>query len=163
MSEVHFYKVNKEHEYLANIKSEMHVNKHRNWIQWNTATVTAMLITDMELQIFSEVSDFCSTMLTELPVPPDNTAVTESLLTKFDINHITKVDLCFKHKFKLGFTVYGTPEIVQQLIDVAELFPTIWEDHGLPVNLPKQDWMAINLKEGTEPWPGRMYLISHYN
>ena len=30
MSEVHFYKINKEHEYLANIKSEMHINKHRN-------------------------------------------------------------------------------------------------------------------------------------
>ena len=30
MSEVYFYEIGKEHEYLVNVKSEMHVNKHRN-------------------------------------------------------------------------------------------------------------------------------------
>ena len=30
MSEAHFYKISKEHEYLINAKSEMYINKHRN-------------------------------------------------------------------------------------------------------------------------------------
>ena len=30
MPEAYFYEVSKEHEYLANIKSKMHVNKYRN-------------------------------------------------------------------------------------------------------------------------------------
>ena len=30
MPETHFYEVSKEHEYLANTKPEMHINKHRN-------------------------------------------------------------------------------------------------------------------------------------
>ena len=163
MSEVHFYEVSKEHEYLANAKPEMHVNKHRNWIQWNTATVTAMLVADMGLQIFSEASDFCSTVLMELSVPPDDTAVMRPLLTEPDTSHITKVDPHFEHRSKLGFTAYGTPEIVQQLADVAESFPTIWKDHGLLVDLPKQDWMVINLKEDAESQPGKVYLVSHHD
>ena len=55
----------------------------------------------------------------------NDTAVIEPLLTESDTSHITKVDPCFKHRFKLGFTVYRIPEIMQQLIDVAELFSTI--------------------------------------
>ena len=163
MSEVYFYKVNKEHEYLANTKSEMHVNKYRNWIQQSTATVTAMLVASIGLQTFSGASDFCSTTLMELLMPPNDTAVTGSLLTEPDTSHITKVDPCFKHRSKLGFTAYGIPEIMQRLADVAESFPTIWEDHGLPVNLPKQDWMVINLKEDAEPQPGRVYPVSHHD
>ena len=161
MPEVHFYKVSKEHKYLVNTKSEIHVNKHRNWIQWSTATVTAMLVAGMGLQIFSGASDFCSITFMELLMPLNDTAITGPLLTEPDISHITKVDPHFKHRFKLGFTAYGTPKIAQQLADVAESFPTIWEDHGLPVDLPKQDWMVINLKEGAEPQSGRVYLVSH--
>ena len=161
MLEVHFYEISKEHKYLANVKLEMHVNKYRNWIQWSTATVTAMLVADMGLQTFSGASDFCSIMLMELPVPPDDTAVTGPLLTEPDTSHITKVDPHFKHRFKLGFTAYEISEIMQQLTDVAELFSTIWKDYGLLVDLPKQDWMVINLKEGAEPQPGRVYLVSH--
>ena len=92
ISEVHFYKISKEHKYLINIKSEMHINKHRNWIQWSTAIITAMLIAGMELQIFSEVSDFCFITLTELSALPNDTAVMGLLLTEPDINHITKVN-----------------------------------------------------------------------
>ena len=161
MPEADFYKVSKEHEYLANTKPEMCVNKHRNWIKWSTTTITAMLAAGMGLWIFSKASDCCSTVLKELPTPLDDTAVMGLLLTKPDTSHITKVDPCFKHRSKLGFTAYGTPEIAQQLTDVAKSFPTIWEDYGLLVDLPKQDWMAINLKEGAEPQPGRVYLVSH--
>ena len=30
MPEVHFYEINKKHEYLANAKPETHINKYRN-------------------------------------------------------------------------------------------------------------------------------------
>ena len=122
-----------------------------------------MLAAGMGLQIFSGASDCCFTTLKELPAPLNDTAVTGLLLTKPNTSHIIKVDPHFKHRFKLGFTAYGTPEITQQLINVAESFSTIWEDHGLPVDLPKQDWMAINLKKGTEPQPGKVYSVSHHN
>ena len=84
-----------------------------------------MLVADIGLQIFSEANDFCFTVFTELSVPLNNTAVTGLLLTEPDINHITKVDPHFKHKFKLKFTVYGISKIVQQLANIAELFSTI--------------------------------------
>ena len=84
-----------------------------------------MLVAGMELQTFSGASDFCSTVLTELLMPLNDTAVTEPLLTEPDTSHITKVDLCFKHRFKLGFTAYETPEITQWLTDITESFPTI--------------------------------------
>ena len=84
-----------------------------------------MLVAGMRLQTFSKTSDFCFIVLTELPAPFNNTAVTRLLLTEPDINHITKVDLHFEHRSKLGFTAYGTSEITQQLTDIAELFPTI--------------------------------------
>ena len=61
------------------------------------------------------------------------------LLTKPNTSHITKVDPHFKHRFKLGFTAYRTSEIMQWLADVAKLFPTIWKDYGLLVDLPKQN------------------------
>ena len=161
MSEVHFYEINKKHEYLTNIKPEMHINKHRNWIQQSTATVTAILIADMELQTFSEASDFCSTVLTELPAPLNDTAVTEPLLTEPDTNHIIKINPHFEHKSKLGFTAYEISKIMQQLTNIAESFSTIWKDHGLLVDLSKQDWMAINLKEDAESQPGKVYPVSH--
>ena len=163
MPEVHFYKVSKKHEYLVNTKPEMHINKHRNWIQQSTVIITAMLVASMGLQTFSGASDFCSTALTELLAPPNDTAVTGPLLTEPDTSHTTKIDLCFKHRSRLGFTAYRIPEIMQQLTDVAESFPTIWEDHGLSVDLSKQDWMAINLKEGAESQPGRVYPVSHHD
>ena len=122
-----------------------------------------MLVADIRLQNFNEANDFCFTVFRELSASLNDTAVTESLLTEPDISHIIKVDPCFKHKFKLGFTAYGISEIAQQLTDITELFPTIWEDHGLLINLPKQDWMVINLKEDTEPQSGKMYLISHHD
>ena len=81
-----------------------------------------MLIASMELQNFSEASDFCFITFKELPAPLNDTAVTELLLTEFDINYIIKVDPCFKHRFKLRFTAYETSEITQQLTDVTELF-----------------------------------------
>ena len=137
MPEAYFYKVSKEHEYLANIKSEMHINKHRNWIQQSTAIITAMLIADMRLQIFSEASDFCFTVFMKLFASLNDTAIIELLLTEPDINHIIKVNSHFKHRFKLRFTVYETSEIAQQLTNVTKSFLTIWEDHGLLVNLPK--------------------------
>ena len=84
-----------------------------------------MLVAGMGLQIFSEASDFCSTAFTELSVPLNDTAVIEPLLTEPDISHIIKVDPCFKHKSKLGFTAYGTSEIMQQLTDITESFSTI--------------------------------------
>ena len=117
----------------------------------------------MGLQIFSEASNFCFTVLIELFISFDDTAVTGLLLTKSDINHIIKVDPYFKHKFKLRFTVYGTPEITQQLINITKSFSTIWKNHGLSVNLSKQDWMAINLKEGAEPQSGKVYPVSHWD
>ena len=120
-----------------------------------------MLVADIGLQIFSEASDFCFTAFMKLSASLNDTAVTELLLTESDINHIIKVDPCFKHRSKLGFTAYGTPEIAQQLTDVAESFSTIWENHSLLVNLSKQDWMVINLKEGAEPQSGKVYLVSH--
>ena len=98
-----------------------------------------MLVVDIKLQIFNKVSNFCFTVFTKLPVLFNNTAVTELLLTEFNINHITKINPHFKHKFKLRFTAYEILEIVQQLTDVAELFSTIWEDYGLLMNLPKQN------------------------
>ena len=110
-----------------------------------------MLVISMKLQSFSEASDFCFTVLKKLPASLNDTAVMGLLLTEPDTSHITKVDPCFEHRSKLGFTAYGTPEIMQQLTDITELFSTVWEDHGLLVDLSKQDWMAINLKEGTEP------------
>ena len=139
MSEIYFYEVSKEHEYLANAKFETHINKYRNWIQQSTATVTAMLIASMGLQIFSEASDFCSTVFMKLFALFDDTAVTGLLLTEPDTSHITKVDLCLKHKFKLGFTAYDTSEITQQLTDITESFFTIWKDYSLPVDFSKQD------------------------
>ena len=122
-----------------------------------------MLVAGMGLQTFSEASDFCSTTLTELPAPPNDTAITGPLLTEPDTSHITKVDPHFKHRSKLGFTAYGTSEITQQLTNITKSFPTIWEDHGLPVDLSKQDWMAINFKEGTESQSEKMYSVSHCN
>ena len=163
MSEAHFYKVSKKYKYLVNIKPETHVNKHRNWIQQNTVTVTAMLVASMRLQIFSEASDFCFIALTELSALFDDIAVTGSLLTEPDINHIIKINPCFKHRSKLGFTAYEILKIMQQLTDIVKSFSTIWEDHGLLVDLFKQDWMAINLKEDTESQSERMYLVSHQN
>ena len=150
MSEIYFYKINKKHEYLINAKFEMYVSKHRNWIPQSTATVTAMLVASIGLQIFSGASDFCFTAFMKLSASSDDIAVTELLLTELNINHITKVDPHFKHRFKLGFTVYEISKIIQQLTNVAESFFTIWENHGLLVDLPKQDWMVINLKKGTE-------------
>ena len=91
----------------------------------------------------------------------DDTAVTGSLLTEPDINHIIKIDLCFEHKFKLGFTIYEISEIVQQLTDIAKSFSTIWKDHGLLMNFFKQDWIVINFKKDAELQSKRMYLISH--
>ena len=113
MPEAHFYEVSKEHKYLINIKSEMHINKYRNWIQQNTAIITAMLITDIELQNFSEINNFCFIMFKELSASLNDTAVTELLLTEPDTSHIIKIDPHFKHRFKLGFTAYGIPEITQ--------------------------------------------------
>ena len=84
-----------------------------------------MLVTDIGLQNFSEVSDFCFTVFTELSALPNDTAVTELLLTEPDINHITKVDPCFEYKSKLGFTAYEISKIMQQLTDITELFSTI--------------------------------------
>ena len=84
-----------------------------------------MFVASMELQIFSEVSDFCFITLTELSALLNNITVMESLLTEPDINHITKINPHFKHKFKLRFTAYETLEITQQLTDIAELFSTI--------------------------------------
>ena len=109
-----------------------------------------MFVAGIKLQIFSEASDFCSIVFMKLLMPSDDTAVTGSLLTEPDISHITKVDSHFKHKSKLGFTAYGTSEIVQWLANIAELFSTIWEDHSLLVDLSKQNWMMINLKEDAE-------------
>ena len=120
-----------------------------------------MFVVSMELQTFSKASDFCSTVFIKLSAPFNDTAVTGSLLTEPNINYITKIDSCFKHRFKLGFTAYGIPEIMQQLTNVAKSFLTIWEDYGLPVDLPKQDWMVINLKKDAEPQPGKVYLVSH--
>ena len=84
-----------------------------------------MLVASIGLQTFSEASDFCFTVFMELSASFNDTAVIELLLIKSDINYITKIDSCFKHRFKLGFTVYETSEIVQQLINIAKLFPTI--------------------------------------
>ena len=150
MPETHFYKVSKEHEYLVNIKSEMHINKHRNWIKQSTITATAIFAAGIGLQTFSEASDCCFITFRELPASLNDTAVTGPLLTEPDTSHITKVDPHFKHRSKLGFTAYGTSEIVQQLTNIIKSFSTIWKDHGLSVNLFKQDWMAINFKEGAE-------------
>ena len=72
-----------------------------------------MLVTNMKLQNFNETSDFCFIVLKELPVSFNDTAVTESLLTESDINHITKINPHFKYKFKLRFTAYETSKIVQ--------------------------------------------------
>ena len=150
MLETHFYKVSRDYKYLVNIKPKIYTNKHRNWIKQNTAIVSAMLAADMRLQTFSRANDFCFTVLMKLLAPLDNTAVTELLLTEPDTSHITKVDPCLKHRFKLGFTVYSTSEITQQLTDVMKSFSTIWKDHGLSVDLSKQNWMIINLKEDVE-------------
>ena len=98
-----------------------------------------MLVASIELQTFNEANDFCFTVLMKLSAPLNNIAVTGSLLTEPDTNHITKVDPHFKHKFKLGFTAYRTSEIMQQLINIAKSFSTIWENHGLLVDLSKQD------------------------
>ena len=98
-----------------------------------------MLVIDIRLQTFSKANDFCSTALTELLTSPNDTAVTGSLLTESDTSHITKVDPHFKHRIKLRFIAYGTSEITQQLTNVTKSFPTIWKDHGLPVDLSKQD------------------------
>ena len=122
-----------------------------------------MLAAGMRLQTFSGANDCCFIMLKKLPASLDDTAVTEPLLTEPNISHITKVDSCFKHKFKLGFTAYRILEIVQQLTNIAELFSTIWEDHGLSVDLSKQDWMAINLKKGTELQSERVYPVSYHD
>ena len=64
-------------------------------------------------------------MFIELLMSFNDTAVTESLLTKLNINHITKIDSHFKYKFKLRFTVYKISEIAQQLINITESFFTI--------------------------------------
>ena len=98
-----------------------------------------MLVADIRLQIFNETNDFCFTVFMKLFTLFNDTAVIKLLLTESDTNHIIKVNSHFKHRFKLGFTAYRTSEIMQQLTDVAESFPTIWEDHGLLVDLPKQD------------------------
>ena len=84
-----------------------------------------MFVTDIELQNFSEVSNFCFTMFKELFALFDDTAIIELLLTEFNISHIIKVDPHFKHRFKLRFIVYRTSEITQQLTDITELFSTI--------------------------------------
>ena len=117
----------------------------------------------MRLQNFSGASNFCSTAFKKLFASLNDTAVTELLLTELNTNYITKIDPHFKHKSKLGFTAYETSEIAQQLTDIAKSFSTIWKDHGLLIDLPKQDWMAINLKEGAEPQSGRMYPVSHHD
>ena len=84
-----------------------------------------MFITDIGLQTFSKANNFCSTVLIKLPALLNDTAVTELLSTEPDINHITKVDSYLKHKFKLEFTAYSILKIVQQLINITELFFTI--------------------------------------
>ena len=122
-----------------------------------------MLIVNMRLQNFSEASNFCFITFRKLSTSLDNTAVIKLLLTEPDTSHIIKVNPCFEHKSKLRFTAYGIPEIAQWLTNIAKLFSTIWKDHGLLVDLPKQNWMAINLKKGAEPQPGRVYLVSHHD
>ena len=84
-----------------------------------------MLAADMRLQIFSEASDFCFITFRKLSASFNDTAVTRSLLIESDISPIIKIDLCFKHKFKLDFTAYEILKITQQLTDITKLFFTI--------------------------------------
>ena len=84
-----------------------------------------MFITSIKLQSFSEANDFCSITFKKLFASLNDTAVTESLLTELNINHIIKIDSYFKHKFKLKFTAYKTSEITQQLINIIKLFSII--------------------------------------
>ena len=117
----------------------------------------------MRLQNFNEVNNFCFTALKKLSALLNDTAVMRLLLTEFDISYIIKVDLYFKFKFKLKFTVYKISEITQQLTNITELFSTIWKNHDLSVNHFKQNWMAINFKENTESQSEKIYSILHYN
>ena len=84
-----------------------------------------MFVIDIKLQNFNEANDFCFIIFKKLSTLLNDTAVIKLLLTKPDTSYIIKVNPCFKHRFKLGFTAYGTPEITQQLTDVTKLFPTI--------------------------------------
>ena len=70
-----------------------------------------MFVASIELQNFSKINDFCFTVFKELSASLNDTAVIGLLLTESDISYITKVDLCFKYRFKLGFTAYETSEI----------------------------------------------------
>ena len=71
-----------------------------------------MFIVSIKLQIFNKISNFCFTTFIKLFASFNDTAVIELLLTESDINHIIKVNLCFKHKSKLEFTVYDTLKIM---------------------------------------------------
>lgn len=51
-------------------------------------------------------------------------------------------------KTEEGFTIFGNPAKVEALKAVALEFPDIWMDRGTTVDMPEEDYMPLQLKDG---------------
>ena len=64
-----------------------------------------------------------------------------------------------EHVTPNGITVYGEPSVRDELIAVAESFPNLWQDTGSTVNIPPDEWMPINIKEGAKVEASKVYPL----
>ena len=71
--------------------------------------------------------------------------------------HVT--DPALEHVMPNGITIYGTPDVAQQIADVAMEFYEIWTDRGTTVDIPEEEWMPIPLKPDAVPKPSRVYPV----
>ena len=72
----------------------------------------------------------------------------------------SNIDSTLEHVMPSGLTIYGTPEVAEQIASVASEFPEIWTDRGTTFDIPEDEWMPIPLKADALPKPSRVYPVS---
>ena len=77
------------------------------------------------------------------------------------------IDFGFEYTFQCGITIYSSPpksETVQKkFIAVVNSYPNIWRDSGSVVDVPKNQWMPINTKTGTNFETFKIYPVGPQN
>ena len=89
------------------------------------------------------------------PATSTNVALTETPLPAAPVT----INPALEHVMAGGITVYGKLQDAVRIATVAEEFPSIWIDRGQTVDIPEAEWMPIQLKEGADPKPSRVYPL----
>ena len=58
-----------------------------------------------------------------------------------------------------GITIYGTADVQKQFAQVAQTYPSLWQDTGRTVDVPEAEWMPITLKPDATVDPAKVYPL----